>query len=400
MVAVPLNCVPCFKFDPPLPEELRHAAEVVNVGDWTKAYVRAQAVGPAVHKTWGWPGIGQTCVRASFREGSQSLASSSGISFRRSLDTLGNESIAYKGRGGEGEGETSCITMATLGGLEEIAEMEGAEEKEEKEEEEKKRQEKEKESKAFTSEDKEEKMEEKRGRKGAERSPLMSPKPSPKTPKSSQKILQLQSQSQSKESKESNNKGSESKGSYSPLREGGESKGSLSRNSSISYDGSINEDEDDEEGEGEGGEMHTSYLELQESDNLSNSHVFRIVDLKKSASASADADASLSLATPTFTPSVSVDDGCLDGDGDGDGDRDRYRDRLERGDSVSEIPININIPIPRVSKGSITVTREESKVSLSHPAGGGSVYNVDRHTPDRLHTVMSALGPKEVLGKY
>jgi len=56
IIAVPLNCLPCFKFTPPLSETLKHASEMCNIGEITKSYVLSSCVGAAVDQVQSWPG--------------------------------------------------------------------------------------------------------------------------------------------------------------------------------------------------------------------------------------------------------------------------------------------------------------------------------------------------------
>ena len=55
VVAVPLNCLPCIKFVPPLPDALAHAAEVGNVGDCSKTWALATDVAWDVDEVLSWP---------------------------------------------------------------------------------------------------------------------------------------------------------------------------------------------------------------------------------------------------------------------------------------------------------------------------------------------------------
>ena len=63
VVAVPLNCLPCIKFTPLLPDCLAHAAEVCNVGDTVKTWAMASEVGWDVDEVLSWPGVVHTYVK-------------------------------------------------------------------------------------------------------------------------------------------------------------------------------------------------------------------------------------------------------------------------------------------------------------------------------------------------
>jgi len=68
ILAVPLNCLPCFKFTPPLVEALKHASEMCNIGEITKSYVLSSRVGAAVDQVQSWPGATMSWVLARFVE--------------------------------------------------------------------------------------------------------------------------------------------------------------------------------------------------------------------------------------------------------------------------------------------------------------------------------------------
>lgn len=70
VLAIPLNCIPCIKFTPPLPEALRHSSEVCNVGNCKKTWVVATDVGWDVDHVLSWPGCPASYVKARFPEGS------------------------------------------------------------------------------------------------------------------------------------------------------------------------------------------------------------------------------------------------------------------------------------------------------------------------------------------
>lgn len=68
ILAVPLKCIPAFKFDPPLPDSIKHAAEVCNIGECTKAFVLSSKVGASVDRVQSWPAPAASHVRTRYVE--------------------------------------------------------------------------------------------------------------------------------------------------------------------------------------------------------------------------------------------------------------------------------------------------------------------------------------------
>jgi len=63
IVAVPVNCLPCIKFVPPLPDCLSHAAEVANIGDSVKTWGVVTEVGWDVDEVLTWSDIVHSYVK-------------------------------------------------------------------------------------------------------------------------------------------------------------------------------------------------------------------------------------------------------------------------------------------------------------------------------------------------
>ena len=66
IVAVPLNSLPCIRFQPDLPVPIKHASEMINVENSTKAYVLSSKVGTSVEKVQSWHGAAMSFVRARY----------------------------------------------------------------------------------------------------------------------------------------------------------------------------------------------------------------------------------------------------------------------------------------------------------------------------------------------
>lgn len=62
ILAVPLNCIPCIKFNPPLPDDLAHCAEVSNIGDTSKTWLLATNVAGNIDEIVTWSGCVQSRV--------------------------------------------------------------------------------------------------------------------------------------------------------------------------------------------------------------------------------------------------------------------------------------------------------------------------------------------------
>ena len=66
LLACPLKCIPAMKFEPELPVCIKHASEVCNIGECTKAYVLASKIGAAVDRVQSWPGPASSFLRSRF----------------------------------------------------------------------------------------------------------------------------------------------------------------------------------------------------------------------------------------------------------------------------------------------------------------------------------------------
>jgi len=66
LLACPLKCIPAMRFEPELPVCIKHAAEVCNIGECTKAYVLASKIGGAVDRVQSWPGPATSFLRSRF----------------------------------------------------------------------------------------------------------------------------------------------------------------------------------------------------------------------------------------------------------------------------------------------------------------------------------------------
>jgi len=63
VVAVPINCLPCLKFSPPLPHSLAHTAEVGNIGEAVKTWAIGSEVAFDVDEVLSWPGVVHSYVK-------------------------------------------------------------------------------------------------------------------------------------------------------------------------------------------------------------------------------------------------------------------------------------------------------------------------------------------------
>lgn len=69
VVSTPLNCIPCFKFDPPLPVTLQHASEMCNMsGDSQKVWMLAKNLATDINCVQGWPDLIHSHVKEVFRD--------------------------------------------------------------------------------------------------------------------------------------------------------------------------------------------------------------------------------------------------------------------------------------------------------------------------------------------
>ena len=70
IVATPINCLPCFKFDPKLSYNLQHAAEICNVGgDSQKVWIEAEGVASDIDCVQSWSNLFHSHVKDSFQAG-------------------------------------------------------------------------------------------------------------------------------------------------------------------------------------------------------------------------------------------------------------------------------------------------------------------------------------------
>lgn len=121
IVATPLNCIPCFKFDPALPETLQHASEMCNIsGDTQKVWLLARNVATDVDCVQSWPHVVHSYVKEVYTE----LSSSSSLStptptptpsLPPSISVSVTEAKKEAGEGKEGEiGGFDCQDKAVI----------------------------------------------------------------------------------------------------------------------------------------------------------------------------------------------------------------------------------------------------------------------------------------------